>query len=160
MSFFHFQWRLFYLSVGWKFQKNERSHFDTQWKNHIRREGKASTTTTSTILFFCFALHEHLTHECFMVSRLCIVSLLLLCSLLLYVFPSTLNIFQISCLLRWRNVSERHGKMLSYCFLLLSHIELWAFYATVFCLLRLFYNYNLAANGKRQSEQNGWCWVK
>lgn len=59
MSFFHFQWRLSYFPLDENFKK--RSHFDTQWKNHIRREGKASTTTTSIILFVCFALHEHLT---------------------------------------------------------------------------------------------------
>lgn len=50
-----------FLFFRWMKISKKRSHFDTQWKNHIRREGKASTTTTSSILFFCFALHEHLT---------------------------------------------------------------------------------------------------
>lgn len=50
-----------FLFIRWMKISKKRSHFDTQWKNHIRREGKASTTTTSSVLFFCFALHEHLT---------------------------------------------------------------------------------------------------
>lgn len=94
MSFFHFQWRFFYFSVGWKFQKNEATLI---LSGKIILEGKEKRQQQQHHQFsssVSLSTNTWLELECFMVSRLCIVSLLLLCSLLLYVFPSTLNIFQ------------------------------------------------------------------
>jgi hypothetical protein len=51
-------------------------------------------------------------------------------------------------------VQKQQSNSASCCFISPFHIRLWAFYATVFCLLRLFY-YHKAHDGKRQSEQNG-----
>lgn len=105
-------------------------------------------------LFFSLSttLDSGLRRRVFRWSRDCVLFLCFLRSLFSRCTLSLPNIFLLRSAGR---APERCSNSAPHCFLLPSHSRLWAFYATVFRLLRLFYNYTATRTGKRQREQNG-----
>ena len=156
MSFFHFHFEDFSCFPLEENFKNEAT---------LTLNGKVALESINNniiigFLLFCFTLYKHLTSSARVFHGLEIVYCFFFALFCCMFFPSTLNIFQKSRLLHLLNMQERRSNSLLCCFMLLFHDVLWAFYATVFRLLRLFYNKKTAVDGKRQSEQNGWCWVE
>lgn len=87
---------------------------------------------------------------CFSASFL----LLLLLTLSFVVCFSSHQTFSYSRPLHLHNMLERHRAMPLDCFLMPFHIPLWAFYATVFRLLRLFYNYKFMVERDKANKMD------
>lgn len=111
--FSHFTGKVFFR--WWKFSNTKALNGKQQHQQQQQPESFSLSTTLDSSSSVSW-------------SRDCV---LFLSSLFCCMFSSH-QTFSYSRLLHLLNVRERHSNIVSYCFVVLFHIQLWAFYATVF----------------------------